>query len=67
MRKVILSLPEGMSSEKVVAARQRVADHLGLCLDDVLALAGVGVQVVDVPTPAPVEEPPLGPLTMLEE
>lgn len=67
MRKAILSLPEGMSSEKVVAARQRVADHLGLRLDDVLALAGVGVQIVDVPNPAPAEEPRRTALTMLEE
>lgn len=67
MRKAILSLPEGMSSEKVVAARQRVADHLGLCLDDVLALAGVGVQIVDVPIAAPAEEPRRTALTMLEE
>lgn len=67
MRKAILSLPEGMSIEKVVATRQRVADHLGLCLADVLALAGVGVQIVDVPSAAPAEEPRRTALTMLEE
>jgi len=47
--KILISADHNLSREGVLEARQRVADALGVCLEDVVLCAGLSVQVVEVP------------------
>ncbi len=68
MLKVILTLPQGMSSKKGEYMQAKVAAHLGVQPCDVLVLPNVSVQVLEVSCcekPQPVVHKTA--LTILEE